>query len=274
MRKLSPFYRELEGRRTKAEKEYQAWLPVYETGKKEYEEYVQRMGGDYKAIAISRERFLKQRSQFQDRLNALATKKDEVKPISMKREALLDDLQEEYKKYTSERRAKCDKFMGDSQGKLQLRIIDQSNVDTFRESLLSLKRGSYLRDDEIAMITSKVNPRDFVIALLRYEATKETKHLAKVSGESGIDLKRMKALADFLLSAIPYKSLLALQYRALPQDRPLILYDIGGGQFQPISDVSVGQKCTAMLIMALSDGAMPIVIDQPEELSRYSFHLG
>ena len=64
---------------------------------------------------------------------------------------------------------------------------------------------------------------------------------------------------------IPYESLLALQYRALPQDRPSILYDIGGGQFQSIADISVGQKCTAMLIMALSDGTMPIVIDQPED---------
>jgi len=262
---LATLSRDLEGRRVKADKEYEAWLPAYNVGRKEYEDYVQRMGGDYKAIAISRERFLKQRSQLQDRLNTISAKKDEVKSISTKREALLDNLQDEYKKYTAERRLKCEKFMVDSQGKLRLSILDQSNVDTFRESLLSLKRGSYLRDDEIAIITSKVNPRDFVIALLRYDATKETKRLAKVASDSGIDLKRMKVLADYLLSAIPYESLLALQYRALPQDRPLILYDIGGGQFQPISNISVGQKCTAMLIMALSDGTMPIVIDQPED---------
>ena len=89
--------------------------------------------------------------------------------------------------------------------------------------------------------------------------------MAKVSTDSNIELKRMKILADFLLSAIPYEDLLALQYKAHPQDRPLILYEIGGGTFQPLSDVSVGQKCTAMLIMALSDGTMPIVIDQPED---------
>jgi ABC-type multidrug transport system ATPase subunit len=29
--------------------------------------------------------------------------------------------------------------------------------------------------------------------------------------------------------------------------------------------VSTGQKCTAMLILALSDGTMPILIDQPED---------
>jgi hypothetical protein len=155
--------------------------------------------------------------------------------------------------------------MHDSGGKLKLRILDQSNVQRFNDSLMSLKRGSYLRDDEIDTITSKVNPRGFMISLLRYEATKDSKQLQKVAGMSGIELKRMKILADYLLSAIPYEELLALQYKAQPQDRPEILYDTGEGNFQPLSNISVGQKCTAMLLMALSDGIMPIVIDQPED---------
>jgi ABC-type cobalamin/Fe3+-siderophores transport system ATPase subunit len=262
---LAALSRELETTGLRADKELQDWLPQLQAARNEYEEYVKQMGGDYKALALSRERLLKQRAPLQERLDQLAAKKDEIKPTSRRRDELLDELEAEYSRYTSERRTKCEKFMADSQGKLRLEILDQSNVDSFEESLLSLKRGSYLRDDEIATITSKVKPRDFVIALLRYEATKEAKHLAKVAEGSGIDLKRMKILADFLLSAIPYESLLALQYRARPQDRPLILYDIGDGDFQPLSDVSVGQKCTAMLIMAMSDGTMPIVIDQPED---------
>jgi hypothetical protein len=198
-------------------------------------------------------------------IDQLAVKKDEVKPTSARRIELLDELHAEYVNYTVERRAKCEKFMQDSQGKLRLEILDQTNVDSFKESLLALKRGSYLRDDEIALITSKVTPRDFVMGLLRYEATKEAKHLEKIAEDSGIELKRMKILADFLLSAFPYEELLALQYLAHPQDRPCILYDNGGGNYQPLSNLSVGQKCTAMLIMALSDGTMPIVIDQPED---------
>jgi ABC-type cobalamin/Fe3+-siderophores transport system ATPase subunit len=68
-----------------------------------------------------------------------------------------------------------------------------------------------------------------------------------------------------LLSAIPYEELLSLQYRAYPQDRPQILYNIGEDNYEPISKISVGQKCTATLLIALSDGTMPIVIDQPED---------
>ena len=257
--------RNLEQIRRSADAEYQAWRPKFEEGKKEYEEYIQQMGGDYKAIALSRQRLVKQRGELQRQLEAVGARKDEVAPTSKKRNELLDALQQEYTSYTQERKAKCEKFMIDSGGKLRLQILDQSNVERFKESLISLKRGSYLRDDEISIITSKVNPRDFMMALLRYEATKESKHLQGVSEASGIDIKRMKILADFLLSTIPYEELLALQYRAQPQDRPAILYDIGSGNFQPLANISVGQKCTAMLLMALSDGMMPIVIDQPED---------
>ena len=35
--------------------------------------------------------------------------------------------------------------------------------------------------------------------------------------------------------------------------------------FVPLGSLSVGQKSTALLIMALSDGSMPVVIDQPED---------
>jgi len=249
----------------KVKQEYQAWLPTYTSGKTEYEQYIQKMGGDYKALALTRDRLVRQRSDYQKQLDGANARKDMVRLVSKKRDELLNALQSDYTAYTEERKAKCNKFMQGSAGKLKLQILDQLNVDKFRESLLSLKRGSYLRDDEIVTITSKISPREFVISLLRYNATKESKHLESVSKDSGIILSRMKILADYLLSAIPYEELLSLQYRAYPQDRPQILYNIGGNNYESISKISVGQKCTATLLMALSDGAMPIVIDQPED---------
>ena len=262
---ITTIYRNLEEIRQSAATEYSSWHPKYEAGKKEYEAYIQEKGGDYKGIALTRQRLVKQRGDIQRQMDIVGAKKDEVPPTNKKRNELLDALQQEYAQYTAKRKEKCEKFMWDSGGKLKLRILDQSNVDRFKDSLLALKRGSYLKDEEISIITSNINPRDFVLYLLWYEAKKETKYLQKVSDASDIDIKRMKILADFLLTAIPFEDLLALQYEAQPQDRPEILYDIGGKNFEPISHISVGQKCTAMLLMALSDGNMPIIIDQPED---------
>jgi ABC-type cobalamin/Fe3+-siderophores transport system ATPase subunit len=262
---LSNLSHQLDEINNAADKEYQKWKPIYEKGKTEYENYIQKMGGDYKAIALSRQNFVREYNNILKQMDAVQKRKDLVKNISQNRESLLSELIDKYSSYSEARRSKCEKFMADSEGKLRLQILDQSNVKKFCDSLLSLKRGSYLRDDEIEKITSIVNPREFIISLLRYDATKEMKFLEKVSNDSGIEIKRMKILSDFLLSTIPYEDLLSLQYEAQPQDRPEILYNVGEENFQPLSNISVGQKCTAMLLMALSDGIMPIVIDQPED---------
>lgn len=262
---LSSLHENVIKARASTRKEHDSWRPDYLTGKKEYEEYIKAMGGDYQVLAQSRAKAMRQLEDLQRQLIAAETRKSEVTPVNAERNRLLDLLQREYELYTKARSAKCEKFQRDSTGKLQLRILGSSNVDEFRESLLSLKKGSYLRESDIESICSHVNPREFIMSLLHYQAKKETKFLEKSAKLAGIDLGRMKTLADFLLMSIPYESLLALQYEALPQDRPEILYNIGGGNYQPLNAVSVGQKCTAMLIMALSDGTMPIVVDQPED---------
>jgi ABC-type cobalamin/Fe3+-siderophores transport system ATPase subunit len=262
---LSRLVADIEKEMDNATSEYTAWHPQYVAGRKDYEDYIQKAGGDYKAIAVGRERLVRELSDLQRKRASAEAKKDQVPALSKRRNELLDAVQQQFDLYTRERQTKCEKFQSDSAGKLRLTIRGSSNVQEFQASLLSLKRGSYLRDEEISQITSAVTPRDFVMALLRYHATKESKHLEPTAKVCGICVSRMKTLADFLLGEIPFQDLLALQYRAMPQDRPAILFDIGGGNFQPLSGVSVGQKCTAMLIMALSEGTMPIVIDQPED---------
>ena len=58
--------------------------------------------------------------------------------------------------------------------------------------------------------------------------------------------------------------LLKLQYDARAEDRPDISVLIES-KYQPIEHVSVGQKCNAMLMIALSEGLCPVIIDQPED---------
>ena len=72
-------------------------------------------------------------------------------------------------------------------------------------------------------------------------------------------------MAEFLNNEYRYEDLLALEYKALPQDRPEIRYNVGQNTFELLDRLSIGQKCTALLIIALSEGVTPIVIDQPED---------
>jgi ABC-type Mn2+/Zn2+ transport system ATPase subunit len=70
---------------------------------------------------------------------------------------------------------------------------------------------------------------------------------------------------DKLWAADNFVDVLALQHDCYPQDAPSIKYNKGHGQFASLDELSVGQKSTALLIIALCDGKMPVIIDQPED---------
>lgn len=74
----------------------------------------------------------------------------------------------------------------------------------------------------------------------------------------------VQKLADHLLDAHSYLDLMALLYSSVPKDVPAISYKVNTA-YKDLSELSVGQKAVALLIIALSDGTFPIVIDQPED---------
>jgi hypothetical protein len=190
---------------------------------------------------------------------------DRTKAVAEGRNAKLSDLRTTYEAYTRERRAKCEKFERESGGRLKLTLHEATDREAFRAQLLSLKRGSYLRDSEVESICRNLDPAAFIKPIITYAVRHDPAALSEIAGSARIEPDRMRTLVDFLLNTLEYEALLQLQYKAMPGDRPEIQYCIGEGAFQPLAHLSIGQKCMAMLIMALSDGTMPVVIDQPED---------
>jgi PHP family Zn ribbon phosphoesterase len=245
--------------------EYAQWLPVFQAGRKGYEETVQKEGGDYRNLAQRRAKRVKELELLQQRLAATKQRSDQVKEVGATREAVLTSLRDAYARYTNERKAKCSKIETESAQRLTVRIRESSNLDEFRRRLMTLKRGSHLREAEIDQICTKVDPGTFVRAVIRFAISHEAKHLEPLSKTVDIDVDRMRTLANFLANELPYEDLLGLEYKALPQDKPEIRYNVGENTYQPLNQLSVGQKCTAMLVIALTEGITPIVIDQPED---------
>jgi len=263
---LAILEREFRDQLSKLQAERDLWYSDYEATVREYEEYVNSTGGNYQALAKERERKIRELQDLRGKLSRAIRLRDKMPGLSKERECLLDRLDSVYKEYTQARRDKCAKFENDSAGRLKLNILGSSNVDEFRECLLTLKQGSYLRETEIDAICESVRPRDFIIALLRYAVSNgKQSFIQEIADRAQIGLDRMTKLADFLLDDTEYEKLLPLQYKAVPQDRPEILFNVGDDTFRPLSEISVGQKSIAMLLIALSEGSRPIVIDQPED---------
>lgn len=248
-----------------ADSEYKKWESVYKLEKKEYQKKVQTAGGDRKALESQRIRLVKDLTELKKREQLLTEKSQGLKRINQERDEKIKKLYDIYREYSDERKQKCKKFEKESNGRLLVSLNESTNVDEFKNQLKSLKKGSYLRDSEIEKLCDNIKPHDFILNLLRYQTNKDDSILSKIAEESSIEIDHIRSLSEFLLSQIKYEDLLALQYRARPEDRPDIKYKIAENHYESIKDISVGQKCTAMLIMALSDGKFPIIIDQPED---------
>ena len=249
--------------------EYSKWKPSFDSEKEVYQKHVREAGGDRKTHERQRLRVLKESSDLEEKINKLATKAESLKITSKKRNAKMDELYEVYKEYSHERKEKCEKFERESNGRLQVVLHESTNVDEFKEQLKALKKGSYLRDVEVDQICEKISPREFIYKILRYQAEpdekKKEKRLADIATIVDVELSKIQSLCEFLLTQVDFEDLLSLQYVAHPEDRPEIKFEVNPGHYELVRDVSVGQKCTAMLIIALSDGSFPIIIDQPED---------
>lgn len=263
--KIEETQKGLESAQAAIAREYQAWRPDFDKGKLTYEQTVQKEGGDYKNLAAKRAKVMKELEALQVRQAAVKTRVDRMRSVADARNAKLQELRGVYDAYSAERRAKCAKFEAESSGKLKLTLHEASDRDAFRSSLQGLKRGSYLRDAEVQAISKNIDPTTFIRALVQFAVKKDPAILQDVASAASLEVERMKTLAEFLLGNMEYEELLQLQYKAMPADRPEILYRVAPDRYEALARLSVGQKCTAMLIMALSDGSMPVVIDQPED---------
>ena len=132
-----------------------------------------------------------------------------------------------------------------------------------------IKKGSYIKDEEIDKIVDNIDSNEFVKRIIRYyvlqdEDEKKKEVEAIVEGKD-ISSDNIRLLFDFLIKQMKIEDILEISYAYRAEDVPEIQLEIEKGVYEDINKVSVGQKCTAMLIIALSQGDMPVIIDQPED---------
>jgi hypothetical protein len=168
-------------------------------------------------------------------------------------------------KYTETRQERCRWFEEKSSGQINASVSVGSNRDDFRDRLTAMKRGSYLTSGEIEAISERVTPDAFVRCALRYHLSQKDEDLIDIATPTGLGLGRVKTLVEFLLTDHGCEALLNLQHSAEPQDQPAISFRVEDQTYRPLSELSTGQKCTALLVMTLCEGDNPIVVDQPED---------
>ncbi len=235
------------------------WLPTFEALKKQY--IAELQGSDRTQLEAKRRRLVGEKRKMEGRLKRYRVLVAEKLPeLLAAREALLDDLDAQQRAYYEARKRKFDTLTGASEGKLRLTLTHAANRAAYEEAIVALLSGGDINISTAnrRKIAAKVAPRELGTLIIQ----RDVDTLSEVSGLT--ELMSRRAIEKFWTAA-DFSAVLALQHAYYPQDVPSIQFNKGRGQFAPLDELSVGQKSTALLIIALCDGTMPVIIDQPED---------
>ena len=241
---------------------------AFEKSRDSYEEKLKSKMIDFN-IEKARKSKVDELSKFIDQQQKLKTQVDNIKIVKETREKVLNDLEKIYTEYSQKRKEICSKLEEISCGRLKIDLYESSNKQLFKEKLKEIKKGSYIKDEEIDKIVDKIDSNEFVKRIIRYfvlqDENDKNKEVDAVVEGKDISGNTIKLLFDFLIKQLRIEEILEISYAYRAEDVPEIQLEIENGIYEDINKVSVGQKCTAMLIIALSQGDMPVVIDQPED---------
>ena len=142
-------------------------------------------------------------------------------------------------------------------------IVDLSGSDTFQyfSALDEPLHGSGMmhREDQISLVCDRFSPERFV-EIIRTDAVEQLTEL----GITGNNVSRMKnGLSDDVL------------YKIERVDTPMLpsirIRREGETEYTELSSLSIGEKCSAILSIALLSKNKPLVIDQPEDDLDHAF---
>ncbi|MBI2842149.1 MAG: PHP domain-containing protein [Armatimonadetes bacterium] len=232
-----------------------SWMPQYNAAEKAYAE---TLVADEKKLNEERAKAEEELSKLEKRISQRKARAAECGKLQTERTESLDALDRLYDDLYNERATVYADLAKQSGRKLRLEVKHSTDSGQFQEQLKELVTGSRVKGDYIEDVGEKLSPRRFVDLVL-------TKDAAGLAAEAGIPETTADTMVSRLMSAESLQPLLRLQHGWYPQDEPTIKFRKDSGSYATLDELSVGQKCTALLIIALSRGERPIIIDQPED---------
>lgn len=150
------------------------------------------------------------------------------------------------------------RLQSEAGAKVRVRVQRNADVLEYQERLLSALYGTKLKNqDDILRVLCAIRPEDLALMMREDDFPEFDTH-------TSFGKERGRKILDALR-----QNLDPLQLEVLPiDDRVIIELDVATGatrNFKDASELSRGQKCTALLPILLARRDTPLVIDQPED---------
>ena len=215
-------------------------------------------GGNQEDLQRERDRLsgeLRDLQVEQKRLEQLAQRQQD---LLSDRSSLLAKLVAASSELFRRRRQKYAEITEQSNGKISLSIERAADKSMFQKRLEVLSTGTMLRKIYMAQIAAAASPAEFVVSIIEDDS-------AKIASSCEMSQEQAANFIGFLRSLQDRRQVLSLSYDYEPEDRPRIEYRKADGEYAEIARLSVGQKCSALVMIALADQGRTVVMDQPED---------
>ncbi|MBU8855752.1 MULTISPECIES: Nuclease sbcCD subunit C [unclassified Micromonospora] len=240
----------------------QEWLDRYKQFDHQLAEAVSRIDVDNKGLSALRTRLIELQTE-KAKLNTQQTQLNEELLPSLTtakayREELISELLDARKarrRRREERIKALNKLMG---GIVRIKMLPENDDSAYLADLSAIAKGSRLRSPILQQICQESTPVKLVRSFLAGDVD-------GVCAATGVERKHIETLFEHVTEKGTIEDFLQMQTLDLHDGLSVEFRKHSNDGYVPIERLAHGQKCTAILIMALADGNEPLIIDQPED---------
>ena len=177
--------------------------------------------------------------------------------LEEERESLLNQLQASRRSVTSKRIIKSRELSVNLNHRVRLNVRARANVSEFQDAIQNIASGSRLYATDLAMVAQKCHPVPFVKQILAHD-------YEKLAEKSGLDVDKFHRLWDTIVDRERLGQLYELQLTDV-EDIIDVQLRVDQNVYRDLEQLSHGQKCMVVLMIALAEGDFPLIVDQPED---------
>ena len=237
------------------------WNERFEKAEAAYRQLLEEIDKDGVGFHVLSER----RRSIQDQISTLDDRDRElrkevlpkIQELEVEREDLLTKLQDNRKAITKKREEKAKSLSNQLKQKIRLKVHARAHTEVFQKELQEIAQGSYLHGSDLQILASKCHPISFVKYLL-------AKDFESLSAQSGLESSKLTRIWDTIVERKRLRELYELQLTDV-EDVIEVGLLVAKGNYRRLEELSHGQKCMVVLMVALAEGDFPLLVDQPED---------
>ncbi len=240
----------------------QEWFERYRQFDSQLARAVSQFDGDQKGLPALRTRLVELQTE-KAKLDAQKTRlQEQLLPNLAKAKAYREDLIAELievrktrRRLREDRIKSLNKLMG---GIVRIKMLPENDDTEYQAELAAIAKGARLRAPVLQQICERSTPVKLVRSFLNED-------IDGVCAATNAERKHIETLFDRVNEKGAIEELLQMQTLDLSDGLSVEFRKHSNDEYVHIERLAHGQKCTAILIIALADGNDPLIIDQPED---------